>query len=106
MLRLLRVSSSTGKSEVWMVTNVLADRLTLDSAGRFYRMRWENEGFFRTYKRTLAKMKLSSRTVKTIHREVQGSLLAVQRLLAMGAWAVAVVAKSRSRKAARAACCG
>lgn len=96
-LRLLRVPSSTGKSEVWMVTNVLDNgRLTREAAGRFYRMRWENEGFYRTYKRTLAKIKLSSRTVKTIHREVQGSLLAAQLLLAMGAWAVVVVANNRS----------
>jgi Transposase DDE domain len=96
LLRLLRVSSSTGKSEVWMVTNVPGGRLTREQAGRFYRMRWESEGFYRTYKRTLAKIKLSSRTVKTVHREAQGSLLAAQLLLAMGAFAVAVVAKNRS----------
>jgi hypothetical protein len=91
-LRLLRVSSSTGKSEVWMVSNVLQQqKLSLESASRFYRMRWENEGFFRTYKRAMNKVKLSSRTVKLIHREVEGSLLAVQLLLAMGAWAVAKV---------------
>jgi hypothetical protein len=91
-LRLLRVSSSTGKSEVWMVSNVLEpQRLSLESASQFYRMRWENEGFFRTYKRALNKVKLTSRSVKLIHREVAGSLLAVQLLLAMGAWAVVVV---------------
>jgi hypothetical protein len=91
-LRLLRVSSSTGKSEVWMLSNVLEpERLSLESASQFYRMRWENEGFFRTYKRAMNKVKLSSRSVKLAHREVEGSLLAVQLLLAMGAWAVAVV---------------
>jgi len=48
-VRLLRASSSTGKSEVWMVSNVLqAQRLSLGSAGRFYRMTRDNEGFFRT----------------------------------------------------------
>jgi Transposase DDE domain len=96
-LRLMRVSSSSGKSNVWMVSNVLDKaRLPLAAAGRFYKMRWENEGFFRTYKRTMKQVKLSSRSVKMIHREVQGSLLAVQLLLAMGAWAVAKVARSKS----------
>jgi hypothetical protein len=91
-VRLLRASSSTGKSEVWMASNVLAgQKLSLELASRFYRMRWENEGFFRTYKRALNKVKLSSRSVHLVHREAYGSLLAVQLLLAMGAWAVAVV---------------
>ena len=31
-------------------------------AARFYRLRWENEGLFRTYKRTLAKVRLVGRT--------------------------------------------
>jgi hypothetical protein len=48
-LRLLRVSSSTGQSEVWMLSNVLeGERLSREAASQFYRMRWENEGFFRT----------------------------------------------------------
>ena len=55
-----------------MVSNVLEEqKLSLESASRFYRMRWENEGFFRTYKRALNKVKLSSRSVKLIHREVE-----------------------------------
>jgi hypothetical protein len=89
-VRLMRVKSSTGKSEVWMASNVLeAERLPLETASRFYRMRWESEGFFRTYKRTMGKVKLLGRSVKQVHREAHGSLLAVQLLLAMGAWAVA-----------------
>jgi hypothetical protein len=89
-VRLMRVKSSTGKSEVWMASNVLeSERLRLETASRFYRMRWESEGFFRTYKRTMGKVKLLGRSVKQIHRETEGSLLAVQLLLAMGAWAVA-----------------
>jgi Transposase DDE domain len=103
-LRLLRAFSSTGNSEVWMVSNVLcSSKLSLPTAGRFYRMRWENEGFFRTYKRTLNKVKLQSRSVKLIHREVEGSLLGVQLLLAMGAWAVAVVAKNKQAQSSPAA---
>ena len=38
-LRLMQVSSSTGKSQVWMVSNVLErNKLSLESASRFYRM--------------------------------------------------------------------
>src|SRR5262249_20165783 len=39
----------------------------------------------RTYKRTLGKVKLVGRTVKQVHREAEGSLLAVQLLLAQAA---------------------
>ena len=37
---------------------------------------------FRTYKRTINKLKLSSRTVRLVHREAEVSLLATQMLLA------------------------
>jgi hypothetical protein len=94
LLRLLRVRSPQRKVDVWLVTNVLAAaELPLSTAAKFYKMRWENEGFFRTYKRTLAKVKLQSRTVRLVHREVFGSLVAVQLLLAQGAWAVVVLAR-------------
>ncbi len=43
---------------------------------------------FRTYKRTLGKVKLMSRTVAQVHREAEGSLLATQLLLAQGALAL------------------
>jgi hypothetical protein len=49
-------------------------------ASQFYRWRWESEGLFRTYKQTLKKVKLVSRTVKLVHREAEASLLAVQLL--------------------------
>ena len=94
-LRLMRV---TGKKrtkqgvelyDVWMLTSVLsARRLPVRQAGQWYRSRWENEGFFRTYKRTLAMVKLKSRTVATVHREAEGSLLATQLLLATTAAAL------------------
>lgn len=89
-LRLLRISG--GKVDVWLLTNVLdrcnATGLSRKRAAQFYRWRWRNEGFFRTYKRTLGKVKLMSRTVALLHREVEGSLLAVQILLAHGALAL------------------
>ena len=82
-LRLIRVRSPQCKHDVWLLTNVLSSqRLSVAMAGQFYRWRWENEGLFRTYKRTLNKVKLISRTVRLVHRELEGSLLAVQLMLA------------------------
>lgn len=91
LLRLLRVRDTGRRHDVWLLTNVPSERLSPALAGRFYKMRWENEGFFRTYKRTLNKVKLSARTVRLVHREAEGSLLAVQVLLAQGAWALVVM---------------
>ncbi len=88
-LRLLRVRSKKGKQDVWLLTNVLdRQRLSLANAAQFYRWRWESEGQFRAYKRTLGKMKLTSRTVRLVHREAEGSLLALQLMLAQGVLAV------------------
>jgi hypothetical protein len=89
LLRLIRVRARKRKNDVWLLTNVLsAERLPAASAGRFYRWRWESEGQFRAYKRTLGKVKLVSRTVRLVHREAEGSLLAMQLMLAQGAVAM------------------
>src|SRR5262245_23185683 len=53
-----------------------------------FKRRWVCECLFRAYKRTLGKAKLLSRTVALAHRELEGSLLAVQLLLAQGATAL------------------
>jgi hypothetical protein len=74
--------------DVWLLTNVEAGRMSISQAGSFYRLRWENEGLFRSYKRTLSKVHLVGRTVRSVHREAYGSLLACQLLLAQGAWAL------------------
>jgi len=88
-VRLLRLRGQKKKQDVWLLTNVLdRQRLPLAVASQFYRWRWENEGLFRTYKRTLKKVKLLSRTVRLVHREAEGSLLATQLLLAQGGLAV------------------
>ncbi|MBC7853202.1 MAG: transposase, partial [Pirellulaceae bacterium] len=85
-LRLIRVCSPRCKHDVWLLTDVLSSqRLSVAMAGQFYRWRWENEGLFRTFKRTLHKVKLVSRTVRLAHRELEGSLLAVQLMLAQAA---------------------
>ncbi len=91
-VRLLRVTGTKRTKhgmqsyDVWMLTNVLSsEQLPITLASQFYRWRWENEGFFRTYKRTLAMVKLQSRSVAMVHREAECSLLATQLLLAMTA---------------------
>jgi hypothetical protein len=89
-LRLIRVRARKKKGDVWLLTNVLdRRRLPAASAAAFYRRRWESEGQFRAYKRTLAKVKLVSRAVRLAHREAEGSLLALQLMLAQGALAQA-----------------
>jgi len=88
-LRLIRVPGKKPEQDVWLLTNVLdAARFSLQTAGRFYRWRWENEGYFRTYKRTLGKVKLMSRTVRCLHREAEATMIATQLLLAQGALAM------------------
>jgi hypothetical protein len=82
--RLIRVpAKGRSKRDVWLLTNILDPaRLPVATAAKFYRWRWRNEGVFRTYKRTLKQMKLTSRTVRLVHREAEVSLLALQLLLA------------------------
>jgi hypothetical protein len=86
-LRLLRIPGR--KVDVWLLTNVLdKKRLGRKLAGQLYRWRWRKEGLFRTYKRIVNKVKLSSRSVRLVHRQAESSLLAVQLLLAQGLQAV------------------
>jgi hypothetical protein len=82
--RLIRVPArGQAKHDVWLLTDILDPaRLTAQTAAQFYRWRWRNEGVFRIYKRTINKLKLSSRTVRLVHREAEASLLALQLLLA------------------------
>jgi len=78
------------------MTNVDAERLPRPLAKKFYRWRWRNEGLFRTYKRTLGKVKLMSRTLAQAHREAEGSLLAVRLMLAQGVLALQLAGRSPS----------
>jgi hypothetical protein len=87
--RLMRIHSCRHKVDVWLFTNVEdAKQLSLEEAGVCYRWRWENEGFFRTYKRTLKKATLMSRTLRLVHREAEASMIATQLLLCQGALAM------------------
>lgn len=97
LARLLCVRDKRRKVDVWLLTDVPAERLSLRDASRYYRWRWENEGYFRTYKRTLAKMKLMSRTIREVHREAEASMIAAQLLLALGAQAMPVAKQEEPR---------
>ncbi len=93
--RLLRIHSVRHKADVWLFTNVEdPQQLSLEMAATCYRWRWENEGFFRTYKRTLKKATLMSRTVAQVHREAEASMIATQLLLCQGALAMPAAAKN------------
>jgi len=92
--RLIRIHSDRHKVDVWLFTNVEdTTQLSLETAGTCYRWRWENEGFFRTYKRTLKKVTLMSRTLRLVHREAEASMIATQLLLCQGALAMPVPRK-------------
>lgn len=87
--RLICVRSRRRTVDVWLLTNVEdRGRLSVELASQLYRWRWESEGFFRTYKRTLKKIKLQSRTVRLVHREAEASMIATQLLLCQGALAM------------------
>jgi hypothetical protein len=87
-LRLIRLRAKRRQNDVWLLTNVFDEaRLPLAVAGQMYRWRWQNEGCFRTYKHTLKKVKLVSRTLRLVHREAEGSWLALQLLLIQGVMA-------------------
>jgi hypothetical protein len=78
--RLLRLGN------VWLMTNVMDKRkLSHRTALRVYAWRWRNEGLFDIYKNMLNKVKLQSRTVASVHREAESSLLALQLLMALTA---------------------
>jgi len=102
-LRLIRIRAKRRRNDVWLLTNVMdKKRLSHGLAGRMYRWRWQNEGCFRTYKHTLKKVKLVSRTVRLVHREAEGSWLALQLLLAQGV--LAQTARLAKQAASACAC--
>lgn len=95
--RLICVRSKKRKANVWLFTNVEdLNRLPFKLASKLYRLRWESEGFFRTYKRTMKKVKLTSRTMRLIHREAEASMIATQLLLSQGALAMPVPSSRES----------
>ena len=112
VLRLIELNR--GKQTIYLVTNVLdAAKLSNQDASLLYEMRWGVEVFYRSYKQTLDRRIVLSRTPATSLAEVQATmlglwllgLLAVRRLVGHGIdplrWSVA---KSRDavRRAMRA----
>jgi Transposase DDE domain len=74
VLRLIRLRQ--GKQTVYLVTDVLdRGRLTNAQAYKLYQLRWGEEVFYRSYKQTLSRRKLFSRTAATCVVESQWTLL-------------------------------
>jgi hypothetical protein len=86
VLRLLRLRQ--GRQVVYLVTNVLDRRqLTQSQARKLYQLRWGEEVFYRSYKQTLQRRKLLSRTAPTCLVESQWTLL--------GLWLLGLMTVSR-----------
>jgi hypothetical protein len=74
VLRLIRLRQ--GKQTLYLITNILARRqLTNRQAQKLYQARWGEEVFYRSYKQTLQRRKLLSRTAPTCLVESQWTLL-------------------------------
>ena len=74
VLRLIRLER--GKQTIYLITNVLDPRdLTDEEAATLYEMRWGIEVFYRSYKQTLDRRKLLSRTPATCLAEAQWTML-------------------------------
>jgi len=76
------------QSAVWLATNADQKELSRGTISKMFRLRWQHEVFYRSYKCTLQKTKLSSRTTRQVIREAETAMLAVQVFLAQAAWAV------------------
>lgn len=111
VLRLLR--RRQGKKTMYLVTNVLEEeRLSADSAGVLYEMRWGVEVFYRSLKQTLQKRKLLSRTPRAAQGELTWAflglwllgLMSVDPIIARGgqplSWSAAL-ARDRVRQSLR-----
>ena len=86
VLRLIRLRH--GRQTLYLVTNVLCRRqLTNVQARRLYQMRWGEEVFYRSYKQTLQRRKLLSRTSPTCLAESQWTML--------GLWLLGLLTVSR-----------
>ena len=87
VLRLIRLGQ--GKKTMYLVTNVMDQKqLTKGQAKKLYQRRsWGEEVFYRSYKQTLQRRKLLSRTAATCMVESQWTLL--------GLWVLGLMTVSR-----------
>jgi hypothetical protein len=99
-LRLVRLPAQGNcKHDVWLATNTDEKELSRETISKMFRLRWQHEVFYRSYKCTLNKTKLSSRTTRQVLREAELAMMAVQLFTAQAAWAVG------EQNAARTASC-
>lgn len=86
VLRLIKLSR--GRETIYLVTNVLdAAKLSDREASTLYEMRWGVEVFFRSYKQTLNRRTVKSRTPATALAEVAATVL--------GLWLLGMLAGKR-----------
>ena len=64
--------------------------VVLENGGHLLPLEVGKQGNFRTYKRTLNKVTLMSRTIGLVHREAEASMIATQLLLCQSALAMPV----------------
>jgi hypothetical protein len=84
-LRLIRIEQAN-HTPMYLVTSVLDEQaLTERQIGQFYRMRWGQEVFHRSFKQTLAQHKMRSGAPVEAKRELDWALLAY---LLLGLWAI------------------
>jgi len=70
-----------GNREIYLLTNVLdPERLSDEDAGVLYEMRWGIEVFYRSYKQTLSRRRLLSRTPATCLAESSWTMLGLWML--------------------------
>jgi hypothetical protein len=75
-LRLLRIEEPN-RSPVYLVTSVMDEvELTDQQIGEFYRMRWGQEVFYRSFKRTLEQYKMRSGSARQAHWELEWAMMA------------------------------
>jgi len=87
-LVLRRIALRHGRQDVSLLTDVLDPRQLTDAeAAELYAMRWGEEVFFRSYKQTLQRRKLLSRTAATGLAKAQWTLL--------GLWLLGLMTVSR-----------
>jgi hypothetical protein len=84
VLRLIVVAGKKEKQNVYLLTNVLDEsQLSDKTAAVLYQMRWGIEVFYRSYKQTMAKRKMLSRTPDAARCELTWTMLGLWFLAAM-----------------------
>jgi hypothetical protein len=87
-LRLIRIEQAN-HSPMYLVTSVLDEQALTDrQIGQFYRMRWGQEVFQRSFKQTLAPHKMRSGSPAAAKRELDWALMGY---LILGLWSVAAL---------------